>query len=116
MDKKLERKLLALMAKHGLAKDEGTNRLSGLSDLMKQTWHLCSWKRIVGTEIVRTPLPDGELGYIPNLHFRDGVVIGQPDHSPLATLEEAEHTLALLPGPCLGRRATSRTWQTHLRS
>lgn len=96
MNRKLERRLIGLMAKHGMAKDNAGDQLVQEFDAMRQMLDACRWERIVGVEIAATPQVDGSLGYIPSVAFRDGSILGQPRSMPLPTHEAAEQALAAM--------------------
>lgn len=59
------------------------------------------WKLIEDVVIAERPLPSGGTVFIPNILFRGGHVLGQPEDMPLGSREEAERVLAGLLGmPC----------------
>lgn len=98
MHVRLERKLTAIMRKHGYGKRSEAGKAGKASGTLLQglSKGLYKWNRIVDAFVAERKMADGRIGYIPTVRFKGGHELGQPEEVPIFDLAEAENVLGYL--------------------
>lgn len=100
MHARLERRLMAIMRKHGCDRPSPSAELRHPSGVLVQGIRegLYKWGRIVDAFVAERTMADGRTGLIPTIRFKAGHELGQPETMPIFDRDEAERTLAWMLG------------------